>query len=184
MKHKSEGLHQCSEIQIKLVDIPDPESFVSDNKEIQSHLENCEECSHYYNSIISLTSHLQINRELKPFPDPKIRKNIVQYLEIRNQIRSEDNGRFIDWLRSLLTIRIPVYQAVSGLAVIIILFMFLAGARKSSGLWWMEIDYSKKSEAFENNNLYVLDTLHLLDTSNGQNAMEDSILVGFLESSL
>ncbi len=65
-----------------------------------------------------------------------------------------------------------------------LLFIFLSGVKSSSGFWWMEIDYSGQTEAYENTNLYVLDTLHLLNTSNGQNAMEDSILVGFLESSL
>ena len=134
--------------------------------------------------MVSIENRYQKSPQRGLKPNPGIQKYLVRYLYLKTSMQSGKKETFKDWMKSIFTFRIPVYQALSGLAVLLVLFIFLSGARSSRGIWWMEIDYSAKSEEYHNADLYVLDTLLLLNTSNGQNALEDSILISFLESSL
>jgi len=185
MVHKNDKnrIEICVEIQKRIEDLNSKNINLDSNPDIVEHLKHCAECRAFQVTLDTLKSHFQDPPVHGLKSNSHIRKNILNYFELKKRIYTRKDEKFLEWIKSVFTVRIPVYQALSGLAVLILLVVFLSG-NSTHGLWWMEIDHSGKTEMYKDSNLYVLDTLHLLNTSNGQNALEDSILVGFLESSL
>ena len=100
-------------------------------------------------------------------------------MEIKNTANRKKENLW-DYISALLRYRIPVYQAIGGLIVILFLSGFLWNSRTLTGKTGMP----GFSEGADVQDVYALDTLQAERVEKGQNAREDSILVSFLQYSL
>ena len=113
-------------------------------------------------------------------PDNRILKNIVTYNRIKNGLKNTKPNPLWTSLRELFEYRIPVYQALSAVVVIFMVYLFLSGGIVSSGDKAILIEYSGDYEELTSSELYLVDTLSLNKPIRGQNAKEDSVLMSFI----
>lgn len=149
---------------------------------IGKHLDQCPECMQYSKTIESLEAVYSLNNDsLNIVPDKSVRKSLIREMKMRS-VEQHSNW---DKLWNLFEYRIPVYQAITGVAIIFIIFFV---AEKIS---WETSDMrsvSNIADVIEKSNfpeLYVIDSLKIRNLHNiGRNALEDSAITKYMVTSL
>jgi len=90
---------------------------------VEKHLKLCDRCRSYQKTLLSLQKSMQIGRGEKLGPDPAIRQNIIGRMKT---VRPQEPGIFArgwHYIRSVFQYRVAVYQALFGVALIVLIFL-------------------------------------------------------------
>jgi len=146
---------------------------------LQEHILHCPDCAAVLRLLATLRNGMGRDIEQQPVIPRSILQNTLKYIEIKNRANRKKENLW-DYFSALLQYRIPVYQAVGGLIVILFLSGFLWNGNSLSG----NTGIPGFNESADIHDVYALDTLQAEKMDKGQNAREDSILVSFLQYSL
>ncbi len=175
---------KCKSYQEKLLTADNPILLMGTDSSLINHIDECAKCRLFAESITIMREQMQKSpgKDLKP--SRKILTNARKLMRIRQEFQMSKHNSLWQSLRQIVEYRIPAYQAVSGLVVLIILVFFLSGTIMPPEPPWVDGDRSGKIEGANGSDLYAVDSLNLLKPDRGQNAREDSVLVGFLVPTL
>lgn len=175
----------CNDIERVMISKNFDEITDDENITIKEHLKSCAHCRSYQYTLLNLQNTLQVKPDHKLSPDPNIRRNIIKGMK---SIQSQEPGIFSrswQYIRSILEYRIPVYQALSG-AVLILLILFAINQLYFSINWnriinqeiiLLEVTIPDKISAIKN--------IDLIDQQKiGRNVKEDSLLARFIVPSM
>ena len=182
-RYKSEN-KQCSDYQERMVELFDIGLELNSDKEIKKHIDNCSACQSYLKSLVIFREQLNRKPAKQLQPDPRILNNILAFKKIKKDLHGTKSDTILGNFWVLLEYRIPVYQALVGILLIFMMFLYLSGSFKSPSDRTMYIDYSGKEEELTSSELYLVDSLSMHRPDRGQNAKEDSVLMNFLVPSL
>jgi hypothetical protein len=171
---------RCAKYQQELIEIFDKDQLSEIDQSTDQHLKSCPECQKFNENLINLKMRLSKSPDKKLQPDPRILKNILAFRSIKRGLSTNKPNPFWGTIRELFEYRIPVYQALGGIAVIFVLFLFISGNMVSSDQKAILIEYSGDYKELTSSELYLVDTLSLNNPERGQNAKEDSVLMSFL----
>jgi hypothetical protein len=178
-KFKSTDVN-CSKYQQQILDLFDRHLSTDSDQALWNHLEVCPECTSYLNRLEVIRDRLKKSPKNKLQPDPRIKKNIIAYRTIKSGLKSTKPNYVWNSIREFFEYRIPVYQVLSGVMVILILFIYISNNMISSGNNDISIEYTGDYEGISSSQLYLKDTLSLNELERGENAKEDSVLMSFL----
>jgi Tfp pilus assembly pilus retraction ATPase PilT len=126
MKKSNESPNpNCEDIEQLLVNRILDELTRDENFVVEEHLKSCEHCQTYQQILLNLKNSMQIDAKETLIPDPAIRENILRQMKTLNP---QETGFFkVTWqyIRNIFKYRIPVYQALSGLALIALIFLIV-----------------------------------------------------------
>lgn len=89
---------------------------------LTEHLESCEQCRTYQEMLNKLPVSLAVPKTSGLLPDPAIYRMAVKRLKERAAFHIRPAESITDYVISLLNHRIPVYQMILGMALIIMVF--------------------------------------------------------------
>jgi len=178
-KDKSQN-DNCWSFQERIFELFNDGISVNRDSSVNNHINNCLKCQNYLENINILKNHMQESplKDLKP--NPRIIKNIIAHKNIKTGFQKIRHNSIWGSIRTIFEYRIPVYQALSGAVVALMLFMYISSNLISPGNRATNIEYSGNQNDITSSELYVLDTLNLTKPERGQNAKEDSVLISFL----
>ena len=154
-------------------------------KQIESHIANCSSCKTFYLTVSKIEANMEFDSNAYLQPNPTIRENVIKNLKDRSIFKKQRYLNLIDFVRSILDYRIPVYQA--GLAVLIIIFLVTYGFDFSKSLIDKNSTKSPTSQKVEYpvSDEYMIETYPDLNNQKvGINVREDSILIEFIYTSM
>jgi len=150
---------------------------------VENHLKSCQGCLSYQNTLLNLENSMRAHAKEKPVPDPAIRRNIVRQMKIR---RAKDAGIFKttwQYIRAILGYRIPVYQALFSVALILVISLgvkqlpFPTEKKSPEQIGFAQMNESVSSQ------LNVIESLKIIEKQKiGRTAQEDSSLTQFIVS--
>jgi hypothetical protein len=181
--YKSEN-RQCADYQERMVELFDTGLSLKGDKELKKHTDNCYACQSYLKSLLIFRKQMNQTPDKQLQPDPNILNNILSYKKAKKALRHTKSDTILINIRELLEYKIPVYQALGGVVVVIMMFLYLSGSFVSPGDRSIYIDYSGNEEGLTSSELYLVDSLSLHRPDRGQNAKEDSVLMNFLVPSM
>jgi len=170
----------CSNYQKKIVELFDNDLSLKSDQALNNHIKGCPHCQNYLENLLVLRSRLNRPPAKKLQPDSRILKNLIAYKNIKQGLKIAKPNPVWNSIRDLFEYRIPVYQALSGIVVIFMLFLYISGSIVSPGNKAIIIEYSGDYKDLTSSELYLVDTLSLNKPERGQNAKEDSVLMSFL----
>jgi hypothetical protein len=174
----------CDTFQKKILITIDDENLIKADVSLNEHIKECPDCQNFIQSLHLIQSQWQIPPFENLKPRSRILKNIIHMMELKQKLKLERNTTVWDQLCQIFEYKIPVYQAASSLLVLMFLFIFLFSQFSLPGDTAYPMDQSISMKDLSTSDLYALDSLHLLKQERGINATEDSVLIGFLVSSL
>ncbi len=174
----------CETFQRKMLMIINDKSSIESDRLLNNHIKRCPACQKFVKSLHLLQDQMQRSPVENLKPRSRTLKNIIQTLQLKQELKWKENESVLDRILKILEYKIPVYQAVSSLLVLMFLFMFLFSQFSSPGDTTYPMDQSISIKDLSTSDLYALDSLHLLKQERGKNATEDSVLIGFLVPSL
>lgn len=166
--------NSCERIRALLLD---PKATELD-KSTKRHLDTCEQCREFQNTLILISNAARIGSEEHPQPDPRI----ISLLKSNFEKQSPTNG-FLESLLALFQKRIPVYQI---LVAVFLAAIFYFSVTKIS---FSQADSEKASLDFQRGNQILqsveFPTLPLQqDQQIGKSLSEDSLSARFRVSVL
>jgi hypothetical protein len=171
----------CQEIEDMLIKKNIEELTHGEQELIERHLSYCSECKKYSQLLFNINQAFVSPRRDDSMPLAGIRENTLKKI-------SGYRGRFSTFWYSLLNLfeyRIPVYQALGMILVVLVLligFDYANSEQNALGMIWSD---SHKLEGMISDKNYVLDSLQLLERQRiGKNALEDSILTQFITTAM
>jgi hypothetical protein len=170
----------CSAYQQQILDLLDRHLSTNGDQILQSHLKDCPACNSYLKRLEVIRGRLIKSPKNNLQPDPRIKKNIIAYKNIKSGLKGTKPSFVWNSIRELFEYRIPVYQALSGVVVLLILFIYISNSVLSSGNKALSIEYTGEYEGISSSQFYLEDTLSLNELERGENAKEDSVLMSFL----
>jgi hypothetical protein len=174
----------CDTFQRKILMIINDKSSIESDELLNNHIKLCPACQKFFKSLHLLRDQMQRSPVENLKPRSRTLKNIIQTLQLKQELKRKGNESVWYRILKILEYKIPVYQAVSSLLVLMFLFMFLFSQFSSQGDIPYPMDRSVSLKGLSTSDLYAVDSLHLLKQERGQNATEDSVLIGFLVPSL
>jgi anti-sigma factor RsiW len=148
---------------------------------LQEHLRSCDRCRSFENTLLSLQDSMQFGTREKLAPDPAIRENVIQRMRDLKPQETRVLGKAYKAIKSLLQYRIPVYQALP--VVILILLLSLAVEQFPSSTRHEPAGLSSiaKTESPVPAQLRVIEDLGIIDQQKiGQSLKEDTTLAQFI----
>jgi hypothetical protein len=148
---------------------------------VDMHLKSCSRCLSYERILLSLQESMQIKSEEQLAPRPEIRQHIVQRMK---ELKPQEAGvlqKTYHFFIRLFEYRIPVYQSLTGMILIFLLFMGLKHFPFTFGQKPEKIQIITQMDTSIPTQLKVLDNLEILGRQKiGQNVKEDSTLTQFI----
>lgn len=124
MKNLNKTPHlDCDEIERLLINKNFGELTTDENLLVEDHLKSCGRCRSYQKTLLSLQNSMQMGPGEKLGPDPAIRQNIIGRMKT---VRPQKPGIFVrgwHYIRVVFQYRVPVYQALFGVALIVLIFL-------------------------------------------------------------
>jgi hypothetical protein len=170
----------CTNYQEKIFELFDKNLSVNSDSTLSDHIKNCQNCQIYLQNLDILKNRMSDSPSKSLKPDSRIQQNIIAYNNIKKGLQSTKPNPFWDSIRDIFEYRVPVYQALSGVVVVFMLFLYISNSIVSPGKRTTMSEYSGEQKDITSSELYVLDTLSLNKPERGQNAKEDSVLISFL----
>jgi hypothetical protein len=175
----------CDDIQRLLVNRISDELTRDEDRLVDEHLKSCGHCRAYQNTLLSLKDSMQIGRGEKLVPDPAIRENVLQRIKT---LQPQETGILRNaWqhIRSIFEYRIPVYQTLSGVVVIILIFLAIKQITFSPGQQPPEPQSLVRMEMPSPSEMSVVDNLDIIAHQKiGRSAKEDTALTRFIVSTM
>ncbi len=175
----------CDQIEMLLVSMTYDQLTEDENRLIEEHLAACERCRRYQHAISRLKSAVGIGEEEKLAPHPSIRENLVRRIK---QLKVEERGvwdRIWKSIKAAFTYRIPAYQAVVGIALIVVMSLTLRNLPSSALQEPSEERPLVRMEMPEPSDMGVIDNLDVIRQQKiGKSVTEDTSLTRFIVSSM
>ncbi|KPL03010.1 MAG: hypothetical protein AMJ73_07915 [candidate division Zixibacteria bacterium SM1_73] len=155
------------------------------NLSVEKHLKSCDRCRSYQKTLLNLQDSMQISTEEKLVPDPAIRQNIIRQMKT---LRPVETGIFAKgWLfiRSIFAYRVPVYQPLAGVVLIVLIFLagrqlpLSPGQKTPEPLGLTQIETPTPAQMSVINNLRIIEQQKI-----GRNVKEDSTLTRFIVTTM
>lgn len=148
---------------------------------IQEHLKSCGRCKSFQNALLNLQDSMQDGRIDKLVPDPAIREKVIQKMRSLKHQEAGILGKTYKTIRSILEYRIPAYQALP--VVVLLILMFLTVERFPSGVRHEPAGVHSIAETGISvpTQLRVIDNLGIIDQQKiGQSVKDDTTLARFI----
>jgi len=174
---KNEISKECSQIEKLIIEMKAGQISDNHKKKIDRHLSRCQSCMEFEKTLRAIENGMKIGDNLKLKPDPRIRRNLLVYLNKSRKKRASLLHRIWSTAREVLEIRIPVYQILGGIVLMIFIFM---GIQKLSTFHQTELTEESIPQLQEGmfNQFNVIDNFRLTDGQKiGRNFNEDSLLI-------
>ncbi len=119
------GGRNCVEVQDLLIKRDFAELAVPESMALTEHLQECEACRAFQNVLLKMQQAIQPAAVESLAPDPAIRQNLRNSIHLAQPARHASPGLSEIWhaILDILKLRIPVYQAVLGMAMIFAIFI-------------------------------------------------------------
>jgi anti-sigma factor RsiW len=173
----------CDQIEMLLVSRNYEQLTDDENRLVEEHLVACERCQRYQHAISRLKNAFRMGEEETFAPDPSIRENIIQRMR---QLKGEEVGvweRARKSIRTAFTYRIPAYQAVVGIALIVLMSFTLKNLPSSALQEPSEERPLVRLAMPETSEMEIVDDLGVLKQQKiGRNVTEDTTLMRFVVS--
>jgi len=171
----------CAEVERRL--ITDELKKLSPEKVslIKNHINSCERCQSFQHLIVNLQQSLHISEKNQLTPNPIIKKRLLQKMKESKTARKH----FFQTIIDVLEFRIPVYHALAG--VIILLLIFWGIEKISFSFDWREFkqNYFSRIEIPVSSPIYTVDNLKVLEQQKiGKTVKEDSLLARYIVPSM
>jgi len=171
----------CDDVELLLSKRLVDELTEEEKQLVDKHLKSCSRCLSYERILLSLPDSMQIKSEETLAPHPEIRKHIVQRMK---DLVPQETGilrrAYHSFIR-LFEYRIPVYQALTGAILILLLFLgvkhfpFSVGQKIEGFQIITQMDTSAPAQ------LKIMDNLDIIGKQRiGQNVKEDTTLTQFI----
>jgi len=148
---------------------------------IKNHISSCERCQSFQHLIVNLQQSLHINENDQLKPNPIIKKRLLQKMKEKKTARKH----FFQTIIDVLEFRIPVYHALAGVTILLLIFW---GIEKFSFSFdWREVkqNYFSRIEIPVSSPIYVVDNLKVLEQQKiGKTVKEDSLLARYIVPSM
>jgi hypothetical protein len=175
----------CDDIQRLLVNKISDELTRDEHRLVEEHLKSCGHCRSYQNTLLKLQSSMQISEEEKLVPDPAIRENILQRMKTSQPQETGILRSTWQYVRSVFEYRVPVYQTLSGLALIALIFLATRQISFSPDQRPPEPRSLIRMEMPTPTQMSVVDNLDIIDKQKiGRSVTEDSALTRFIVSTM
>ncbi len=93
---------------------------------LEKHIEMCESCRQYAQTVIGLQKEMQLNRVDEILADPQTENYILEKFENENSPEPKIIKKLSQVFWDMFNVRIPLYKAIAGgLAVILLLFVLI-----------------------------------------------------------
>lgn len=175
----------CDSIQRLLVKKTSDELTSDESLLVGEHLKSCARCQSYQRTLLNLQDSMEISAQEKLVPDPAIRENLIQRMRIQ---RSQKAGILSStWrnIRSMLQYRIPIYQPLSGLVVIALIFLMVSHLSFSPDQEPLESQGLAQIQTPTPVQMSVVDNLDIIGRQKiGRNVKEDTTLTRFIVTSM
>jgi hypothetical protein len=186
MKKSNENPHiNCDDIEQLLIKKSIDELTEDENLLVEEHLKSCERCQSYQNTLSNLQHSMKTGAEEKLVPDPAIRENIIRRMKT---LQPQETGILRNaWqhIRCVFEYRIPVYQTLSGVVVIVLIFLATKQISFSPGKQPPEPQSLVRMEMPEPTEMSVVDNLDIIAHQKiGRSAKEDTALTRFIVSTM
>ena len=186
MKKSNESSNMnCDYIQRLLVNKIFDELTPDENLLVEEHLKSCDHCRSYQITLLNLKDSMQIGSGEKLAPNPAIRENIVQRMKILQPQETGILRSTWQYVRSVFEYRVPVYQTLSGLALIALIFLATKQISFSPDRRPPEPRSLIRLEMPAPTQMSVVDNLDIIDQQKiGRSAREDTALTRFIVSTM
>ena len=148
---------------------------------LHGHLESCDVCRSYQYTLSNLHKTVQSDSEHCPVPDSTIHQNLVHEMKTMKVNKEKQSGTIWRWARNVLEFRIPVYQTLAGIVLILLMVFILSqysflNNRGDEGLSDLTHFETQLLETIN-----VMNDLELIEQQKiGRSAKEDSTLMQFI----
>ena len=128
---------------------------------------------------------MQIGLADKLTPDPAIRQNIVQRMRTVKLQEARNYRSTWRYLRNIFGYRVPVYQALFGMVLILLIFVTVRQFSLSSDQKALKMQSLTETEAPILSQLSVIDNLEIVEGQKiGRNIKEDTTLTRFIVTAM
>jgi len=175
----------CSEIERLLIKqrILENELKTAESEVLKTHLATCEECAKYQSVLLNVGHLVDIENEFRLAPNSEIKENLSARLRAKNRgVPNADSTQksFFDFLK----IKIPVYQAAVGTLLLFLVFYAVSdfGFGNQEKLDSSPATFNERPIV---DSLTMIQNIRLLESQKlGKNIEEDSLLIGFIVTSV
>jgi hypothetical protein len=183
-KKNHSGNNKCITFQERIQALFDNGVVPESDPTLEKHLNICPNCRNFFKSLQLIQKRMQKSPldELKS--RSQILSNTINFMKLRQKIEKDKKRTIWSKFKTLFEYRVPVYQALSGFAVLWFLFILISSIYLNPEKEGKSMDSSINVGHITTSDLYIVDSLRLLNIERGQNAKEDSVLIGFLVPSL
>jgi len=155
------------------------------NLSVEKHLKSCDRCQSYQKTLLNLQNSIQIRAEEKLVPDPAIRQNIIQRMKTLEPQEAGFLRSTWQYVRSIFEYRIPVYQTLSGVVLIVLIFLAVNQISFSPDQKPPEPQSLTQIETPVPAQMNVVDNLDIIDKQKiGRNVKEDTTLTRFIVTTM
>jgi hypothetical protein len=171
----------CEDVELLLSKRLVDELTEEEKQLVDTHLKSCSRCLTYEHILLSLQESMQTKSEEGLAPRPEIRQRIVQRMKDLRPQEAGVLGKTCQFFIRLFEYRIPVYQSLTGMILIFLLFLGLKHFPFTLGQRTERLQVVTRMEASTPTQLKVLDNLEIIGKQKvGQNVKEDSTLTQFI----
>jgi hypothetical protein len=157
----------------------------SENLQLEEHLSECSRCRDYRDTLLELKNMVRIREEKEPIPDPAIRNNIIRRMKEMKPQKIGIPEKAWQSIKGAFAHPIPVYQAVFGMALILLLSFGLRHLPSSAVREATEPNILVRTETPLPFQLGVVDNLEVVKQQKvGWSVREDSTLARFIVSTM
>jgi len=186
MKKSNENPHiNCDDIGQLLIKKSIDELTEDENLLLEEHLKSCDRCQTYQNTLLSLQHSMKTGAEEKLIPDPAIRQNIIRQMKTLKPVETGIFSKGWHLIRSIFEYRIPVYQPLAGVVLIVLIFLASRQLPLSPDQKTPELHSLTRIETPTPAQMSVIDNLEIIKQQKiGQNVKEDTTLTRFIVTTM
>jgi len=181
MDNKSKSKKEnCPDFHKKIFGLFESGTTIVSDSSLKNHIDICQNCQNYLENLSIIKNEMKASPSIDLMPNPQILKNIIAYKNVKSGLKRNKKESLWGTIRAIFEFKIPVYQALSGAVLVLMLFMYVSGYIVSPDPDAKYIEYTGNLKAVNASELYALDSLNYSNPGRGQNAREDSVLISFL----
>jgi hypothetical protein len=156
-----------------------------ENRLIQEHLRSCDVCRSYQSALLRLKDSMRISAEDKLAPDPSIHETVIKRMRNLKPQEAGFLGRAYQSVMRLFEYRIPVYQALSGAVLVVLIFLAVKQFSFTAEQKTTRLHNVAQIETSIPAQMRVMDDLGIIDQQKiGQNVKDDTTLTRFIVTTM
>jgi anti-sigma factor RsiW len=175
----------CDDVERLLINRIFDELSQDENTLAEKHLKSCDRCRGYQKTLLNLQNSMRVGVGEKVTPDPAIRENIIQRMKALRPEKAGTRRTSWQYVRNVFEYPIPVYQVLSGLVLIALIFLVASQISFSPNQEPSEPQSLARIEASLPAQMSVIDNLKIIEQQKiGQNVKEDTTLTRFIVTTM